>query len=166
MRAASGFLGCQMEKDRQVSQRTFGQFPLVEREEMREIGAWRPAIPERLWVDMIEPEFGDGPGKRTREPWSERYRCEIKELIRAVCGVNDARCQRFDAQTAYGRELLAGHGLCCELGGELREGQSVDALTAWIECGQGEFACGCAGGGYYKDFRICSVEAEERGGAV
>jgi hypothetical protein len=52
------------------------------------------------------------------------------------------------------------------MGGEMDEGESVDALGAVLEGCDGEFVGGGAGGSEDQDFGLVGVGGKERGGAL
>jgi hypothetical protein len=87
-------------------------------------------------------------------------------LVRGCGGVNNARAESFDAKAGDGSQRETAHGLSGEMGGELREGECVNALTARWKSASGEFVSGGSRGCDDQDFGVLGLIGEERSGAV
>jgi hypothetical protein len=88
------------------------------------------------------------------------------QLFGTLRGMHDASGDSFNAEAADGCKPSTAHGLRGEAGGELDEGERMDALAAPIERSDGEFVGGGASGSKDQDFGLPGVGGEKGGGAL
>ena len=132
---------------------------------MSEVAAGGAGGSKVLRSDVLEAKLGDCFGGGAGESRRLRDRREVVKAASALGSINDARSEGFDAQAADGYERLPTQRLRGEVDGELRESESVDALTAGGESQENEFVCGGASGGENDDLKRTRACREECGGA-
>ncbi len=157
MTGLRGFFGRETEEQRQVRDRTRGELLFVEREEVSEVARWG---------HILQTKFGDRLGEGASEAGGLSDGGKIEQFFRRRGGVNDARGERFNAETGDGSKSEAAHGLSGEIGDELREGECVNALATRWESADSEFICRGSRGGNDEDFSVFGFLGEERGGAL
>lgn len=158
-----GFFGCKTEEVRKIGYRARGQFFFVQREKMRQVAAGWSYIRRR---HIVQTEFGDRLRQRASKTGCLGDGREIGQVFRGCGGVNDARCQSFDAKAGDGRKREAAHGLSGEVRGKLRERQRVNTLAAGWKSADGEFRGGGSRGRDDDDFAVRVLCGQERGGAI
>jgi hypothetical protein len=114
----------------------------------------------------LQAKFGDGFGEGAGEARCLCYWGKIGETLRGCGGVNDARGERFNTEPGDGSKRETSHRLRGEMGGELRDGECVNALATGRESADNELSRGGAGRGDDEDFRMFGLTGEERSGAV
>lgn len=152
-----GFFSGEPKEHRQIGERTRGELLFVKRKEMREVG-------RRSGV--LQAQFGDGFGERAGEARCLSYGGKVGETFRGYGGVNDARRNRFDTQPGDGSERETSHRLRGEMGGELRDGECVNALATGWESADNELSRGGSCGRDDEDFRMLGLIGEERSGTA